>query len=32
MMWVYPIVMASIIIAQFNFGRKVRCHMGAVEN
>jgi hypothetical protein len=32
MMWVYPIVIASTMIAQFNFGRKVRCHTEAVEN
>jgi hypothetical protein len=31
-MWVHPTVTASTIIARFDFGRKVRCHKGAVEN
>jgi hypothetical protein len=30
-MWVHPTVTASTMIARFNFGRKVRCHKGAVE-
>jgi len=30
-MWVLPTVTASIMIARFNCGRKVRCHMVVVE-
>jgi hypothetical protein len=30
-MRVHPTVTASTMIARFNFGRKVRCHNGAVE-
>jgi hypothetical protein len=31
MIWGHPIITPSTMIAQVNFGRKVRCHIGAVE-
>src|ERR1700693_1105379 len=30
-MWVHPTVTTSAMITRFSFGRKVRCHTGAVE-
>ena len=30
-MWLVPTVTASTMITRFCFGRKVRCHKGAVE-
>jgi len=31
MIWLVPTVTASTMIAELDFGRKVRCHKGAVE-